>query len=100
MAPEQLLGEKLDARTDLYAAGNVLYEMAAGRPPFERSQGSRMIDEILHQAPVAPRAWTLSVAVDFNFLWFNCANHRCCSHRSLMNLESCTAGKSENVGAV
>ena len=56
MAPEQLLGEKLDTRTDLYAAGNVLYEMATGKPPFERALGSRMIDEILHQPSVAPRA--------------------------------------------
>lgn len=56
MAPEQVLGEKLDPRTDLYAAGNVLYEMATGKAPFERTLGSRLIDEILHQPPVAPRA--------------------------------------------
>jgi serine/threonine-protein kinase len=56
MSPEQVLGEKLDGRSDIYSAGDVLYEMATGRRPFEDEQPSRLIDDILHQAPVAPRA--------------------------------------------
>ncbi len=53
MAPEQLLNEKLNARTDIWAAGCVLYEMATSRRPFLGS-GPALIDAILHQQPAAP----------------------------------------------
>jgi len=56
MSPEQLLNEKLDGRSDIYSAGNVLYEMATGQKPFEAESSSRLIDEILRQPPVTPRA--------------------------------------------
>ena len=54
MAPEQLRGERADARTDIYAAGAVLYEMATGQRPFPETHGTRLIDSILHQAPEPP----------------------------------------------
>jgi eukaryotic-like serine/threonine-protein kinase len=44
MAPEQLTGEPIDARSDLFAAGAILFEMLAGRPAF----GGRTVGEILH----------------------------------------------------
>jgi len=44
MAPEQVVGEAVDARSDLFAAGAILFEMLAGRPAF----GGRTIVEILH----------------------------------------------------
>jgi serine/threonine protein kinase/Flp pilus assembly protein TadD len=54
MAPEQLLGNTADARTDIWATGCVLYEMATGRRPFLGS-GLALIDVILHQSPLAVR---------------------------------------------
>lgn len=52
MAPEQLRGEKVDARSDLWSAGVVLYELATGRQPFEGATATSLSDEILHaQAP-------------------------------------------------
>ena len=54
MAPEQLLGEDADARTDIHAAGAVLYEMATGQRPFGRLEGAQLITAILQQAPVPP----------------------------------------------
>ena len=54
MAPEQLRGEALDARTDIYSAGAVLYEMSTGRKCFPEPQLAKLIDAILHKDPPRP----------------------------------------------
>ena len=56
MAPEQLLGDELDGRSDLYAAGVVLYECLTGRTPFMADTPITLISKVLEEDPTPPQA--------------------------------------------
>ena len=57
MAPEQIRGETVDGRADLWALGLILYEMLTGRKPFTGEQDVTVAHSILHDEPVPPSAF-------------------------------------------
>ena len=55
MSPEQARGERVDARTDLFSLGAVLYEMVAGRPAFAGASAASVVNAVLAEDPPSPR---------------------------------------------
>jgi TolB-like protein/Tfp pilus assembly protein PilF len=64
MAPEQLKGEPADPRTDLWAAGAVLYEMTTGKRPFPQNNPALLISSILNDQPAMPSALATDLTPD------------------------------------
>ncbi len=72
MPPEQLQGETVDARADIYTIGAVLYEMATDIRAFPDELASRVIDAILHHPPVPPRALNSRISPELERIILKC----------------------------
>jgi TolB-like protein/Tfp pilus assembly protein PilF len=72
MAPEQILGREVDARTDIYALGMVLYEMTAGKRPFREDLATHLTDDILHRVPPRPEEFHPGVPVRLEEIILKC----------------------------
>ena len=72
MAPEQLRGEEVDARTDIYALGATLYEAATGRRPFEGSTTEALIGDIQYRTPRPPRELNSRITEDLGRITLKC----------------------------
>lgn len=62
MSPEQAQCERADARSDVYSTGAVLYEIAAGRPPFHAAHAHAILYAHLYETPKPPSEWNHNVS--------------------------------------
>jgi Protein kinase domain len=72
MSPEQITGEELDGRTDIFSLGVVLYESATGHQPFTGKTSAVVLSAILNKAPVAPLVFNPDLPLRLQEVINNC----------------------------
>ena len=65
MSPEQIRGEPLDGRADIYSFGATAYELTTGRPPFRGSSSQELLTKHLIEKPVSPRVYNPDLTEEF-----------------------------------
>ena len=68
MSPEQVVGNQLDGRSDLFSVGVMLYEMITGERPFEGQSITTIMYKIVHETPVPPRKLDSSIHPGLSFM--------------------------------
>jgi serine/threonine-protein kinase len=76
MSPEQIRGEGLDARADVYSFGATMYELLTGRPPFVASNPSDLLTKQLTDKPTPPQIYNPEIADDLSNLIIRMLNKR------------------------
>jgi serine/threonine protein kinase len=72
MSPEQLRGERVDARSDIWGVGTVLYEMATRHFAFHEKTSTATADAILHKPPAPPGRLALELSPGLEFVILKC----------------------------
>jgi predicted Ser/Thr protein kinase len=68
MSPEQVVGQGVDGRSDVFSLGVVLYEMLAGRTPFAGENISAIMYQILNDEPTPPKSFNQNIPDSINFI--------------------------------
>ena len=75
-SPEQLRGDDLDVRSDIYAVGATLYYLLTGRAPFDHANVVRLVTQVAQEAPAPPRSIRQDIPAELDALVMRCLAKR------------------------